>query len=307
MTSALLESHSTDHRQHQRDLTPTMSKKKIGVKRRQMYSGPRRGKPSVRGLNREIAEQMKADQGLFDAIMRDAEVRKALLAAPWQTDPLSVYADLDQFRDWTEIDPTRLPAWSKLGQLMKLHLLTQVAVELGGYSFSITVRPDLTKKWAAEQIDPLKRIERLFRRALELSGLQQLAVFYVVEGASRSGKSKTKLHLHGVFLADDPLIATRFVVGMEKMLIWPPPGRPIPAGTRQGTRAIHIMRTYDKNAGKPDGKGRWASYIAKNVMKWDARIVGKRVFMSREATQTATEMWKLIRNEYYADQTYQYP
>jgi hypothetical protein len=270
-----------------------MSKKKIGVKRRQMYSGPRRRKPSVRALNREIAEQMKADQELFDAIMRDAEVRRSQLAAPWPTEQLSVYEDLDQFRDWTEIDPTRLPAWNKLGQLMKLHLVAQVAVELGGYSFSINVRPDLTKKWATEHIEPLDRIERLFRQALEFSGLAQLAIFYVVEGASRSGKSKTKIHLHGVFLANDPLVATRFAVGIEKKLTRPP-GAP---QSQTQSRAIHIKPTYDKNADRDTDKGRWASYIAKNVMKWDGRMIGKRVFMSREATKTATEMWKLIRNE----------
>lgn len=270
-----------------------MSDKKIGVKRRSMYSGSRRGKPKVRALNQAVIDRIKVEQEVFDALMRDAEVRRSQLASQGPADPLSVYEDFDQFRDWTEIDPTRLPEWQKLGQYLKLQIITQIAVELGGYSFTVNVRPDLQDKWKAEDRDVLGRVRRLAHEAIKHAALADLAYFYVIEGASKSGSSRTKLHLHGVFLTDDPLVATRFAVGMQAKLAMRPGG----GGAQQRGRPVDIIPTYDKNEKKRQGKGRWVSYVAKNIMKWDDRLVGRRVFVSREATKTATEMWKLIRNE----------
>lgn len=270
-----------------------MSDKKIGVKRRSMYSGSRRGKPKVRALNQAVIDRIKVEQEVFDALMRDAEVRRSQLASLGPADPLAVYEDFDQFRDWTEIDPTRLPEWRELGQYLKLQIITQIAVELGGFSFTVNVRRDLQDKWEAEGRDVLDRIRRLAREAIEHAGLTDLAFFYVIEGASRSGSSRTKLHLHGVLLTEDRLAATRFVVGMQTKLAMRPSG----GGAQQRGRPVDMVPTYDKNAQKRQGKGRWASYVAKNIMKWDDRIAGRRVFVSWEATRTATEMWKLIRNE----------
>lgn len=42
---------------------------------------------------------------------------------------------------------------------------------------------------------------------------------------------------------------------------------------------------------------RWPWYLAKNATKWDARLVGRRIFISTTATQTARSFWALLRDE----------
>lgn len=104
----------------------------------------------------------------------------------------------------TELNPRELPKWRDVGEYLKFHLLFQVALDDGGYSFTARVRPDLENKWKAERRDPMDRIYRETRKALEARGLADLEYCYVVETRSRSGNSRTPMHLHG-FMREEPL------------------------------------------------------------------------------------------------------
>ncbi len=274
------------------------STNKMRSYRRRSFSGPRRKKPSVRELNRLIREQMRREHDLLQQLVHDADKRRAVKQGMGTSiAPFTVWNDFDHTSAaLTEIAPSHLPRWRKLGEYMKFHLLFQIALEAGGYSFTARVRPDLEAKWTKEGKSPMDRITREMRKALNVKGLTELEYCYVVETKSRSGRSRSKLHLHGFLLAEDPMVATRFKVAMESAFAVHPLGRAaagIPA--RSGPEVV-IERSYDMDDNSVHGRGRWASYMAKNAMKWDERLA-RRTFMSQTATQTAKEFWALLREE----------
>ena len=120
----------------------------------------------------------------------------------------------------------------------------------------------------------MDRIKRLARKALEAQGLRDLQYAYVVETKSRRGRSRTPLHLHGLFISNDPHDATRFKVGFEKTLATHTLGRAAAGVSLRSGPEIVLERVYDKPDGSDRGRGRWANYIAKNLNRWDARFTG---------------------------------
>lgn len=251
----------------------------------------------MRALNRSIRDRIADEKHLVERLVRDADRRRALLAPFGRPAPFLVWNDFDH-ASWavTEVNIHQLPKWKDIGEFLKLHLLFQVALEDGGYSFTARVRPDLEAKWKAEDRDPMDRIRRLMDRAVAAAGLRTLEYAYVVESRSRRGSGRTPLHLHGFFLAQDPVVATRFKMAVDGAIAVHPLGRAAAGISPKSGPAVVIERVYDKVDNSPHGRGRWASYIAKNTVRWDERF-RRRIFISRSATQTAREFWALVRED----------
>jgi hypothetical protein len=274
--------------------------KKLTVDRLSRYKGPRRKKPPVRANNAATAQKIADEHELLEAIARDIDVRRAFLRGQGRPrEPYVVYTDFDQTYLSTETDPRHLPKWEDLGEYLKLQLLFLIALEERGFAFTVNVRPDLEAKWIGGGKRPMDRVNREIAKALKVGGIDKLAFAYIVEGKTKSGTSRTKLHLHGIFFADDPSIATKFKVAMERSIASHPKGKVAAGFAPHSGPAIKIERAYEINAYKPTGRGRWFHYIAKNVMRWDTRLMGRRVFISREATQTAKALWALICMDAY--------
>jgi hypothetical protein len=272
------------------------STKKLTVYRRSQFPGPRRKKPPVRALNRAIRERVDQEHDLIQTLIRDADVRKMLLVGQsGKPEPFTVWNDFDHPQDATELSTSDLPRWEDIGEFLKFHLLFQVALDDGGYSFTVRVRPDLEAKWKRERRDPMERITREARQALEARGLQDLEYCYVVEARTKRG-SRSNLHLHGFLLARDPMVATKFKVAMEKAIAVHPMGRRAAGIAPKSGPEVDIERSYDVIDDSKHGRGRWAGYLAKHAHRHDPRF-RRRIFMSRTATQTAREFWALIREE----------
>lgn len=274
------------------------STNKLRPHRRSQYKGTRRRKPRVRDLIRLVREQVAREHELVQLLHADAEFRRTQLqTAVMDLDPLAVWTDFDHLRDYTNLGPEHLLEWEQIGEYLKLHVLFRVALLYGAYSFTAKVRPDLEAKWIREGRSPMDRIQRLVAKQIGKQSLNGLEFCYVVEGRSRSGKSRTGLHLHGFFVADDPIIATGFKQVMEKAIAMHPKGRKAAGISPKAGPEVVIERAYD--SGHPDEgtSGRWATYIAKNATKWDARLGKKPIYMSQTATQLAREFWAFLREE----------
>jgi hypothetical protein len=273
------------------------STKKLVHYRASQFTGPRRLKPPVRSLNQSIKARVEYEQSLVNQLVEDADTRRALLTNPFgPVDPLLVWHDFDHLsRDYTVLTAERLPRWQRNGELLKFHALFQVALIYGGYSFTVKVRPDLEAKWIREGKDPMDRIRRETRKALEAQGLKDLAYCYVVERRTRRN-SRTGIHLHGFFLAERPIVATKFKVAMEKSVAKHRYGRAAAGVSPKAGPEVDVEPCYDVNDGSKYGRGRWVSYLAKNALKGDKQL-RRKTFMSLEGIQTAREFWSFIREE----------
>jgi hypothetical protein len=274
------------------------SSKKLNVYRKAQFKGARRAKPRVRTLNRAIRERVLDEFDLVQRLVADADIRRALLRGMERPhDAFAVWNDFDHSFSLTELAPNHLPKWQDIGEFMKCHLLFQVAVAAGGFSFTARVRPDLEAKWLAEGRNPMDRISRETRKALNEVGLKDIEYCYVVETRTRRGSGSAPMHLHGFFLAQDPLVATKFKVAMECAIAVHPEGRAAAGIPAKSGPEVEVERVYDIVDNSQYGRGRWATYMAKNATRWDARF-RRRLFMSRSGTQTAREFWLLLREEF---------
>jgi hypothetical protein len=274
------------------------STKKLTTYRKSQFAGPRRGKPPVRDLNRSIRERVDEEHDLVQRLIRDADVRQAVIRGMGgPTEPFAVWNNFDHTSSaLTELNPRELPKWRDVGEYLKFHMLFQVALEDGGYSFTARVRPDLEEKWKAEHRNPMDRIRRAIRKAVEEQGLRELEYCYVVETRSRTGKSRSRMHIHGFFLTQQPLVATKFKVAMEQAIAVHPKGRAAAGIRPRSGSEVEVERAYDLEDDSEYGRGRWATYMAKNATKWDARFQ-RRVFMSQTGQQTARAFWALLRED----------
>jgi hypothetical protein len=272
-----------------------MAYNKLSPRRSSEILGPRRKKPPIRQQNAELKRAIASEHETLQLLIRDAEHRKAVWLGngrPWE--PLVVWTDFDQTYLGTELDPHHLSKWKHLTEYMKLQLGFLVAIEFGGYSFTCNIPEELTQKWIESDISIPKNIQKKCRRALEKYDLTGLPYAYVLEGRSRSTRSRTNLHIHGYIIAENPMIATKFKQAMEGALLY---DRDKKIGK---SKAFDIQRAYDIDKGDGRGFGRWVGYFTKNVSRWDARIRGRRLFMSRPLTQTAKEFWELLRTDPFA-------
>lgn len=274
------------------------SDKKLTHLRSDHFKGPKRTKPKVRELNKAIVRRVMGEHDLVQAILRDAELRRQLFTFPGvQLAPFVVYQDFAHSEDYTEIDPTRLPEWKDIGEYAKLHLLLMLGLEIGGYSFTANVRPDLESQWVRKGINPVDRIKRLVNAEMKAQGLEHVEYFYVVEGKAKDGARYTRLHIHGVFLAAEPIVATRVKTVLERA-IGIPPTQKLSTMTRVkwGNQVPSPEPLYDAHDGK-GGHNRWVRYLTKNATKTDRRLGARRIHISQSATQAAKAMWSLLRDK----------
>jgi hypothetical protein len=270
-----------------------MPYRKLSPRRLTNIPGPRRKKPPIQRQTRELRESIEAEHNLLQALLRDADLRAAFWRGSGRPfDPLAVWTDFDHTYLLTETDPRHLQEWSELTEYMKLQVGFLVAAMFRGYSFTVRLHPQLEAKWIATGQSIPRMIQRRCRAELEAAGMADLAYGYVVEGRSRSGKSRTPLHIHGYLVDDDPLAPTRFKVAMERALL-----RDDRRRIQASARDIDIELAYDVDRGDGRGRGRWVSYFTKNAQRWDHRIGGRRVYISRPLTQLAREFWALLRTD----------
>lgn len=223
--------------------------------------------------------------------MGDAMVRRAFEAGSGAPrTPMSVWLDSDQSWFHTQLGPSHLPNWETLTEAMKMFVGFDVGMELGtAYTFSAHIEPALIARWPQSPQGLMSNVEQRLRRALREQGLGDLPFCYIVETRTRSGRSSTRPHLHGYLIADDPVSTTNFKVALERALH--------PDLKKRGrSRATKIARAFDLGQ-EFTGRGRWVSYMIKNIDRWDARLGKRRVFISRSLIDIARLAWKARRSE----------
>ena len=269
-----------------------MARQKLSPRRLSDFHGPRRKKPPVRLEAAELRDAIGFEHETLQSLIRDAMLRRAILKGEGRPiEPLVVWTDFDHTYRHTEINPRQLTKWKKLTEYMKLQLGFLVALEFGGYSFTCNVPDVLVQKWNHIGAEVPAMVQKRCRRALEKHGLADLLYAYILEGRSKSAKSRTQIHLHGYFVAEDPMIATKFKLAIEEALLHERRNRLL------SSTAFDIQRAYDIDRDDGRGYGRWVGYSVKNASKWDARIKGRRVFISRPMVQTARSFWELLHTD----------
>lgn len=268
-----------------------MSSRKISPRRRSDYKRPRRSIPPVNQQKRELKAALEQERQLVETLMRDAQVRRSFDRGMGNLrEPMSVWADSDHSWAFTELGPKHLPTWEKLTEAMKMFIGFDAAMEFGScYTFTAHIDPGLIGSWTATTHGFMANVEQRLRRALARQGLRDLPYCYLVETRSRSGRSSTRPHLHGFCVAEHATTATRFKVALEGALH--------PDLARQGRRrAIQIKAGADWKE-EFVGRGRWVSYMTKNIDRWDARLGKRRVFMSRTFVEIARLAWSVRRED----------
>ena len=249
--------------------------------------GPRSKKPPVRQQNKELIEIKAEEAKTLEALVRDAAIRLAFRSGSGEPfDELSIWTDFDLTSLYTELDAKHLQRWLNLTEWMKLQIGFLVGLYLGGEAFTAHIHSDLLDKWVAEGKSVSGLVQQRLKKEMDAIGLGHLPYCYIIETRTKWGKSRTAPHLHGFLLTDNPLDKTRFKLAVDKALS---------SGDRRRQSkkvSIKLQHLHDRA-----GTGRLVSYITKNVHRWDGRIKGRSVFMSRSFTQTAREFWALIREE----------
>ncbi len=259
---------------------------------RRQFTGPRRSHPPVRALNWQLKETIQREKALLDAIVHDARFRAAAATGMGvQLDSLGVFLDFDHIPLGTLLSSTHLPAWITLSEYMKAHIGFQLGRCFGCYSFTVNVHKDLEARWTRDGRDHADRIQRRLRLELDRAGLTDLPYFYILEGRTRHGKSRTGLHLHGYFVTEDPIVAAQLKPIFERALRRDDRRQIVHKRT-----GIHIEPSYDVVDGLR-GPGRWVSYVTKNAFRPDRRLARRRSFMSQPLTQLAREFWAMISEE----------
>lgn len=261
--------------------------KKLGARRLSAMPGPKSKKPAIRQQNRELAELVTEETKTLEILVADAAVRLAFLrgtGAP--LDALSIWTDFDLTSLFTELDAKHLKRWQEISEWMKLQLGFLVGLYLGGVAFSVNIHADLLERWTSEGKSVSALVQQRLKRELDKIGLGTLGYCYIIETRTKWGKSRTAPHLHGYILSDNPHDYTRFKLAVDRALL---------SGDRRSSSrkvSIKIDHLHDRL-----GAGRFVSYMAKNVHRWDTRIKGRSVYMSRPFTQTVREFWSLIRED----------
>lgn len=227
---------------------------------------------------------------LIAYLMDDSEIRSAVdQSQGLAREPMSVWTDSDQSWSLTELAPSHLPKWEELTEFMKMFLGFDAAMEFNsGYAFTAHILPTIVNRWKLDGSNIVDNATQRLRRALIKEGLKGIPFCFVMETRSRSGKSRTKPHLHGYCLSEDPLDATRFKVALEIAFN--------PGFRRLGKRsAVLVERCYDFRA-EFIGRAQWVKYLTKNVDRWDAILGKRRIFVSRSLIGIARDAWA-IRTE----------
>lgn len=200
-----------------------------------------------------------------------------------------VWSDFDHLVSLvTEVSPRDVPRWTMISEKMKAHLGFQLGLGFGCYAFTVNVLPALELKWANAKAVIPAAIQRRIKRELDAVSLSDLPYFYLIEGSTKSGNARAKIHIHGYFIAEESADATKMKCVFERAL------RQNELRKIERRNGIKLELAYDCGG---ERTGRWVSYISKNAYKRDRRISGRRVFMSTSLTQITSDFWSLLRQE----------
>jgi hypothetical protein len=229
---------------------------------------------------------------MVEKLMMDAQTRRLFeIRARQPRQPMTVWTDFDQTWDYTELGPNNLPEWEKLTEFMKLFIGFDIGMEFNsGYSFTAHILPGLVTRWSSSKTGLMANIRQNLRREMDNQGITKLAFCFVVETRTRSGKSRTKPHLHGYCICDDTLDATRFKVALEQAFN---PGLRL-LGKRH---AVELEPSYDHGGAEFIGRVVWVKYFTKNVDRWEAILGHRRLFISRSLLQMIRDAWGIRREE----------
>jgi hypothetical protein len=270
-----------------------MSVRKISAVRRSNFKGrTRRAIPALNQQKRERKLALERELKLVENLMKDAQTRRLVeLRSRLPRQPMTVWTDFDQTWDYTELGPDNLPEWEKLTEFMKLFIGFDIGMEFNsGYSFTAHILPSLVTRWSPSKTGLMANIRQNLRREMDKQGIRKLPFCLVVETRTRSGKSRTKPHLHGYCICDDALDATRFKVALEQAFN---PGLRL-LGRRH---PVEVEPSYDHRGKEFIGRAVWVKYFTKNVDRWEAILGRRRVFISRSLVQMIRDAWAIRREE----------
>ncbi|MDY0966406.1 hypothetical protein [Sphingomonas sp. CFBP9021] len=254
------------------------------------FSGARRRKPLMNRLKSARLRHAEADRQLVGDLMDDALRRYRIHWNPRHAyRPMSVWNETSHHCDLPLIPATKLPRWRDLTETVKLFVGWDAGMEFEqAFAFTAHIDPDLLAKWEGEGAIQ-RNVEQRLRRAMRVNGIRDLPLGYVFESRSASGKSRSRIHLHGYVLCEDPLLATRFKVALEKALY------PSLKRSRR-TREIEVKRANREKV-RFLRRGAWPFYIAKNAGSYDSRLPKRRVYISESLTDIARLAWTVRREE----------
>ena len=254
------------------------------------FSGARRRKPLMNRLKSARLRHAEADRQLVGDLMDDALRRYRIHWNPRHAyRPMSVWNETSHHCDLPLIPATKLPRWRDLTETMKLFIGWDAGMEFEqAFAFTAHIDPELLVKWEGEGAIQ-RNVEQRLRRAMRVNGIKDLPLGYVFESRSASGKSRSRIHLHGYVLCEDPLLATRFKVALEKALY------PSLKRSRR-TREIEVKRANREKV-RFLRRGAWPFYIAKNARSYDSRLPKRRVYISESLTDIARLAWTVRREE----------
>jgi hypothetical protein len=217
-------------------------------------------------------------------------------------------------------DGSSLLAWRSLTQWMKSQVALMCLQEGACKAFMIAIHEELADELRAKGTDPKVYLrDRLARCLRDEFGIVPWFLF-VIEDRTKSGLSRTKVHVHGVIqivpadprrlrsgefslrtkvqIAREGLEAARLDAGADKIHH----AMKVASGNATGDRpAIYKGRKQERNVWWrkmlfPFFNVEWISYSFKNTMSASGGLPENRLCMSRELNREAQRLWALIRD-----------
>ena len=266
-------------------------RRKISARSKDEISGPRRAKPLIQKERAGQKALRYSEKKLLQALSDDVKIRTAFRGssnAPY--DPLLVFRDFDHTHWFTELAPEHLPKWEELSEYAKLSLAYIASMAFQGQkntmvmSWTAWVEEDLVDRCSAKGMELARALQQRLHAKLSQENLREVETGFVLEGRSRSGKSRTRVHAHGFSVFNGvasaallkPILEDVFMGGLK-------PGR--------YKRAIDVQRAY---VDPEKGLAAWPGYMTKNTLSRDKRLMGRRVYLSRTLTKIAKEFHGLL-------------
>ncbi len=263
---------------------------KISAIRLRDFDGPRRRKPAVNRLKSVRLRHSEADRALVEHLMHDAAQRYKIHNDPrYAYRPMSVWNETSHHCHLPRIPAKKLPRWRDLTETMKLFIGWDVGMEFEqAYTFTAHIDPELIEKWEGEGAIQ-RNVEQRLRRFMNAQGIKNLPLGYVIESRVKSGKSRTRIHLHGYVMCEEPTMATRFKIALEQAL------HPSLKRTRR-TRDVQV-KPANRERERFVRRGSWPFYMVKNAGSYDCRLPKRRVYLSGSLTDIVREAWSVRREE----------
>lgn len=285
---------------------------KISAVRKTDSSRSRRKKPLVNIQKRALKRRIENENAWIADILKEAEISRYWLEdanPPYPgyrvaNHPFVVFTEIDHPYHVTDDHHSGIPKWKHTSESWKITLGWMFGREVGAHSFTSRIIESVPAKAVSSgQLDAVHvTLQRRLRKRLEQRGIANVEYCYVLEARTRHGRSRTDIHAHGYVVPTSPHDLTLFKQALENAWLGGVQRR-----KPNAAKAIVIERGYDlapdlglgtdrKNGGLP-GRARWASYMIKNVHRYDLRMRGRRVYMSQSLTRAVREGHALLRRE----------